>query len=427
MQGNHPDMASDSRKHDVLILGGGIIGLACAYYLLKSGRGVTILEQNTLASGSSHGNCGTITPSHAPPLSQPGMIAKALKWTLAADAPFRVAPRLDFELFGWMLQFARRCNQNDYHRLARAKGPLLLRSRKLLGELVRAENLQCEFEESGTLYVHRDEAAFDAASGLPQTLADCGIVMQRIDAKRCRAMEPALNDSIVGGYWNPYDARLRPDRYAAELARVVKALGGEVHESTTITGFRNAADRIDAVLTDRGEFAADEVVFALGAWSPWLARQLGLRLPIQPGKGYSITYTRPACAPRIPLTLRERSVCVTSWDSGYRLGSTMEFAGYDTRLNRARLDALRRGAAEYLVEPEGPVVVEEWYGWRPMTYDDLPIIGRTSQWRNLTLATGHSMLGVTMSAATGELVAQLYAGGDTALDAATFSPARFGL
>ena len=420
-------MALDSKKHDILILGGGIIGLACAYYMLKSGRGVTILEQNTLASGSSHGNCGTITPSHAPPLSQPGMVGKALKWMLTPDAPFRIAPRLDFELFEWMLQFARRCNWNDYHRLARAKGPLLLRSRALIGELVRAERLDCEYEESGTLYVHRDEAAFDEASHMPDTLAACGIVMQRVDAARCRELEPMLNDSIVGGYWNPDDTRLRPDRYAAELARVVRALGAEIHESTAITGFRRGRERIDAVVTDRGEYAADDIVFALGAWSPKLARQLDLRIPIQPGKGYSITYTRPQRAPRIPLTLKERSICVSIWGSGYRLGSTMEFAGYDTSLNRTRLDAIRRGAAEYLIEAEGGAVVEEWYGWRPMTYDDLPIIGRAAKWKNLMLATGHSMLGVTMSAATGELVAQLFAGGDTALDAATFSPARFGL
>ncbi len=416
-----------SAKKDIVILGGGIIGLACAYYLLKAGRGVTIIEQNTLASGASHGNCGTITPSHAPPLSQPGTIGKALKWMLTPDAPFRVAPRLDADMFGWMLQFARRCNWQDYRRLARAKGPLLLRSRDLLGELVRRENLDCHYAESGTIYVHRDEAAFEAMSFMPTLLADCGIVMQRIDAQRCRAMEPTLNDSIVGGYWNPGDTRLRPDRYAAELARVVKALGAEIHEGTTIAGFRRGADNIDAVLTDHGEFAADDIVFALGAWSPKLGRQLGLRIPIQPGKGYSITYTQPTRAPRIPLSLRERSVCVSVWEGGYRLGSTMEFAGYDATLNRARIDAIKRGAAEYLIEPEGPVVTEEWFGWRPMTYDDLPIIGRAKQCKNLLFATGHSMLGVTMSAATGELVAQLVAGGDTALDAATFSPARFGL
>jgi D-amino-acid dehydrogenase len=415
-----------SRKRDVLILGGGIVGLACAYYLLKAGRGVTILEQNTVASGSSHGNCGTITPSHAPPLAQPGMIAKALRWMLTPDAPFRVAPRLDLELFGWMLQFARRCNWRDWHEVTAIKAPLLMRSRELIGALIRDEHLDCEFAESGTLYVHRDGAAFEAASTLPSDLAKVGIEMRTLSAAQCRQLEPALNDSIVGGYLNPGDARLRPDRYAAELARVVRVHGGEIVESARITGFRSGRDRIESVATEQGEFTADDIIFALGAWSPALARQLDLRIPIQPGKGYSITYTRAPRAPRIPLTLKERAVCVTAWESGYRLGSTMEFAGYDTTLNRARLDALKRGAAEYLVEPQGPQVVEEWYGWRPMTYDDLPILGRASKWKNLMLATGHGMLGVTMSAVTGELVAQMLGAQETALDVAPFNPARFG-
>ena len=168
-------------------------------------------------------------------------------------------------------------------------------------------------------------------------------------------------------------------------------------------------------------------MFALGAWSPLLARQLDLRIPIQPGKGYSITYDRPQRCPRIPLTLKERAVCVTAWNSGYRLGSTMEFAGYDDSLNRTRLDALRRGAAEYLHEPEGPRVVEEWYGWRPMTYDDLPILGRAGGMQNLVLATGHGMLGVTMSAATGLLISELVTGQAPTLDLASFSPTRFNL
>ena len=171
----------------------------------------------------------------------------------------------------------------------------------------------------------------------------------------------------------------------------------------------------------------DQVVLALGAWSPRLARQLDLRLPVQPGKGYSITYTRPSLCPVMPLVLRERSVCVTAWPSGYRLGSTMEFSGYDTTLNRTRLDALRRGAAEYLREPEGPAVVEEWYGWRPMTYDDLPLIGPAPGWRNLTLATGHGMLGVSMSAATGLLVSDLLGGRAPSLDPTPYRPDRLDL
>lgn len=416
----------------MLVLGGGVIGLACAYYLLKAGRSVTIIDQNTVGSGSSHGNCGTLTPSHATPLAQPGMVKQALRWMLTPDAPFRVAPRLDFELFEWMLQFARRCNWRDYHRIAHIKAPLLLRSRQLIGALIEQEKMNCEFAQSGTLYVHRDQKACDAAAGLPQVLADCGITMQPLDGVRCRALEPALNDSIVGGYFNPGDARLRPDLYVAELARIVRQLGAQIVEHAPIGNLRSDNGRVVAVDCNSAQygpisFAPGYVVFALGAWSPQLARTLQMRIPIQPGKGYSITYTRPRCAPRIPLTLKERSICVTAWDSGYRLGSTMEFAGYDTSLNRARLDALKRGAGEYLIEPEGPQIVEEWYGWRPMTYDDLPILGRSHALQNLVFATGHGMLGVTLSAVTGELIAQLLSGTESAIEMNPFSPHRFKL
>jgi D-amino-acid dehydrogenase len=181
------------------------------------------------------------------------------------------------------------------------------------------------------------------------------------------------------------------------------------------------------VKTTTGLYRGSEIVLALGAWSPPLARRLDLRIPVQPGKGYSITYTRPRLAPRIPLVLKEDSVCVTAWDDGYRLGSTMEFAGYDESLNRLRLEALRRGAARYLHEPEGPSVTEEWWGWRPMTWDDLPILGRAARWRNLSLATGHGMLGVSMSAASGQLVAEIVTGAKTTLDPAPYNPQRFHL
>jgi D-amino-acid dehydrogenase len=194
-----------------------------------------------------------------------------------------------------------------------------------------------------------------------------------------------------------------------------------------VEGIERDGTRVAAVRGAAGRIEADEVVLALGAWSPALARQLDLRLPIQPGKGYSITYARPTLCPVLPLVLRERSVCVTAWPSGYRLGSTMEFSGYDTTLNRTRLDALRRGAAEYLREPEGPAVLEEWYGWRPMSYDDLPLIGRAPNWRNLTLATGHGMLGVSMSATTGILVADLLAARAPAIDPAPYLPQRLDL
>jgi D-amino-acid dehydrogenase len=418
-------MTDGARHSDVLILGGGVIGLACAYYLLEAGRGVTVLEQGTVGCGSSHGNCGTLTPSHATPLAMPGMLAAGLHAMLHSDAPLRIAPRLDLSLWRWLFGFARRCNWDDFRATTRSKAPLLTHSRRLIEELVRKESLDCEFEANGTLYVFRDAGEFERSQWLPRALREIGLSIETLDSLSAHELEPALRPGVAGAYFNPGDAHLRPDRYVAELARVVRAKGGTIEEGARIDAIEREDGRISRVQTSAGDFSGAHVVLALGAWTPALARQLDIRVPIQPGKGYSITYTRPTICPSLPLVLKERSVCVTAWSSGYRLGSTMEFAGYDTSLNRRRLDALKRGAREYLLEPEGPHVVEEWYGWRPMTPDDLPMLGRVPRVDNLVLATGHGMLGVSMSAITGLLVSELICGKPPSIDLAPYNITRF--
>lgn len=414
------------RSSDVLILGGGVIGLASAYYLLKAGRGVTVLERGRCGMATSHGNCGTITPSHAPPLAAPGVMALALKWMTQADAPLYIKPRFDWALARWLLRFAGRANPRDFEQGLRAKALLLNRSRALLEELVRDESLNCEFVTGGTMYVFRTQEAFDKASALLAPVRAEGIEIEVLDGAATQQREPALNDRIVGGHYYPNDASLRPEQYVAELERLVRARGGVIVEDCSVTGFDREGARISGVQTTQGRFEGREVLMALGAWSPLLGKQLGLDIPIQPGKGYSITYSQPRIWPRIPMVLKERSVCVTGWQSGFRLGSTMEFSGYDNSLNRVRLDALRRAAEEYLREPYGEQTHEEWFGWRPMVFDDLPIIGRSPQHENLWLATGHGMLGVTLSAVTGKLVAELVTGNAASIDPLLVRPERFG-
>ncbi|HEY6984680.1 MAG TPA: FAD-dependent oxidoreductase [Rhodanobacteraceae bacterium] len=418
-------MTAPPRNADVLILGGGVIGLACAHYLLAAGRGVTVLEQGTPGCGSSHGNCGTLTPSHATPLAMPGVIWPALRTLATPDAPLRIAPRFDPALWHWLFGFARRCNWRDFRAATRAKAPLLLESRRLIETLIREQSIDCEFEALGTLYVFRDAREFERSAWLPRALTEIGMAIETLDAARVHAIEPALKPGVVAAYRNPADAHLRPDRYVSGLARSVRARGGTIEEGTRIESIDREGARIGRVRTSRGDFAGREVVLALGAWAPELARQLGLTLPIQPGKGYSITFSRPVLCPRLPLVLKERSICVTAWSSGYRLGSTMEFAGYDASLNRTRLDALRRGAAEYLHEPEGANLVEEWYGWRPMTPDDLPMLGRAPGIDNLVLAAGHGMLGVSLSAITGLLISEVVTGRTPSLDLAPYRVERF--
>lgn len=410
---------------DVLILGGGVIGLACAHYLLAAGRSVAIVDQAAPGAGASHGNCGTITPSHAPPLAAPGMIGKALRMMFEADAPFLVKARPDPALLGWMLRFAARCNPTDFRRGTRARAALLMRSRELVERLIADERLACEFVASGLLTVFRDEHSFDQARSTIAFLNEFGIEAEALDGAAASRLEPALNERIVGAVRYPRDARLRPDRFVAELARRVRERGGQIHESERVNEFNVDGGRLDAVVTTHAQRRARDYVFAFGAWSPPLARRLALKIPLQPGKGYSITYDRPALCPSIPLTLKERSVCVTAWSDGYRLGSTMEFAGYDASLNRRRLEALVRGASEYLREPTGPRRLEEWCGWRPMTWDDHPVIGRAPGFSNLTIATGHGMLGVTLSAVTGLLVSEIVCGLPPSLELAPCDPARF--
>lgn len=412
------------RPADVVIVGGGVIGLACAHALLKAGRAVTVLEREKIGSGASRGNCGTITPSVLP-LPAPGVISKAVKWLWRDDAPLRIRLRMDADLLRWMYTFARHCNRRDFQHAARARAELLLVSRKLMADLVHSERLDCELVESGVLYVHRDPRELELAKADARILADLGIAAEVLDGACTRAREPTLNESVVGGHFFPLDASVRPDRFLAELARIVLSAGGVIREQSPVCRLGTDSEGVTTVITPTAELPAREVVLTLGAWSPRLARQLALRVPIQPGKGYSITYDRPALVPVTPLYLKERAICVTPHRDGVRLGSTMEFSGYDRSLNRTRLDALTRGAHEYLRLPLGPVVREEWFGWRPMTPDDLPVLGRVPRFRNVTLATGHGMLGLTLAPVTGLLVSEILADRPPSLDLAPFSPERF--
>ena len=409
---------------DVLIIGGGAIGLATALALLDAGRGVRILEAGAVGGGASHGNCGTITPSHAPPLAAPGVVAQALRWMFTPDAPLYLKPRVDPALWHWLLRFAVRCNPRDWRQSTQARAALLNDARARLADWVSRYGLQCEFEEEGLDYVFRDPRKFQQYVDESVVLKTFGIATQVFGGTDYEREEPAMLPGVAGAIRFPGDARLRPDRYVAELARVVRERGGVIEEQCRVDRLEPTSDGV-RLATSQGERKGGDAVIALGAWTPAFARRLGIRAPIQPGKGYSITYSRPARVPRHPMVLKDRSVCVTVWDSGFRLGSTMEFSGHDDTLNATRLAALERGAREFLREPVGAEVHERWCGWRPMTWDDLPLLGRAPGQRKVWIAAGHGMLGISMSTATGQLMADLMTGRPPAFDPSPYRPERF--
>jgi D-amino-acid dehydrogenase len=418
----------------VVIIGGGVIGAACAYYLQKSGWRVTIIDRAEFGRGCSHSNCGFVCPSHVLPLAVPGAVGRTLRAQFQRQSPFSIKPRLDPSLWSWLWHFARRCNQTDMLETGRAIQALLNSSRSLYDELFATEKLDVEWETRGLLFVFLTREGMEHYGHTEELLREhFGLEAIRYDGQTLVDLEPALKPGLAGGWHYLTDGHLRPDKLMSAWQRLLVERSVKIQERCQFGRFVRLEDRADAVQTTDPtqiaaglrEISADAFVVATGAWAPQMNRELGCRVPIQPGKGYSITMPRPARCPRVPLIFEEHRVAVTPMQSGYRLGSIMEFSGYDSTLDRRRLDLLRDGASHYLHEPISVPIQEEWFGWRPMTYDSKPIIGRCPGWENVYLATGHNMLGLSMAPATGKLMTEMLNGQTPHIDPAPYSPERF--
>jgi D-amino-acid dehydrogenase len=414
----------NSAATDVAIIGAGVAGLCSAYFLAKTGRSVRLIDQAEPGAGSSFGNCGMISPSHVLPNTLPGLPWKAFKWMFQRRAPFRVVPQANLDFMSWMFGFWQRCSREQVERTAPAISAILASSRSLFHELITSENLAVEYQQDGCLYVYATREAFEAEGAWRDVYAANGVQVDIHNADSLLALEPALKPRVYGGYHFPNDAHLRPDLYVSELVRIVKSLGVQIMSKTTALHLEESASGV-RIKTDQGEFKAHDAILAAGSWSPLISKALGFRIPIQPGKGYSLTMDRPEICPKHSMVLKEKSVAVTPWGSGFRLGSTMEFVGYDTSLNPDRLQALVDGAAHFLKQPTGPGERTPWFGWRPMTMDTVPIIDKAPNFKRLWLATGHSMLGVSMSTATGKLVSELITDKTPHIDPAPYRYSRF--
>jgi len=407
---------SDARGRTVVV-GGGIIGAMCAWYLAQSGHSVTLIDRATFGKACSHGNCGFVSPSHILPLTRPGEVRRAMKLVLRRNSPLIIRPRLSPSLWSWLLKFARRCNEADMIEAALARHALLQSSRTLYEELITSRNLDCEWEAKGLLFVFESSEEFHAYAATDQLLrTDFGVGATPCDGDALVELEPALKPGLGGAWHYQCDAHLRPDRLMTALRGLLEQHQVEILDACELRSFGSAAGECREVVTSAGNLAVDACIVATGALTPALNRYLGCRIPIQPGKGYSITMPRPERCPSIPMILEPHRVAVTPMQSGYRLGSLMEFAGYDESVRPERLALLRNGARHYLHTPDCEPIEEEWYGWRPMTWDGIPYIDRSPTMKNVWIAAGHNMLGLSMGPATGRLVAELVNGDTPHLD-----------
>jgi D-amino-acid dehydrogenase len=419
-------MSAASASERVLVVGAGIVGIGCAHYLSKAGFAVTVIDRGSIAGACSHANCGYICPSHVLPLTEPGALGVAIKSLFNPNAPFRVKPRLSPALWNWMWQFVKRCNRRQMLTAGSHLQAILDASMEEYRRLIAEESLDCEWKENGLLYVLRTDRGMQEFAETDRLLSDhFGVTAQRIDGQDLPALEPALKPGLAGAFHYPDDVSVRPDLLNSQWSGRLQQRGVTFLEHCELQKVAKSAGQIVHLETSSGQLKADHYVFATGAWSARLSSDLECRIPIQPGKGYSVTMARPMVCPRYPMLLPEHKVGISPFDHGFRLASMMEFSGYDSSIPDRRIEQLRESARHYLVDPITEKQQQTWYGWRPMTWDSLPIIGRVRRMANAYLATGHNMLGLSLATATGKLITEIIQDRDTHIDPTPYRPDRF--
>ena len=413
---------------EVLVIGGGVIGMSTAYYLARSGAAVTVLEEHQVGGpmASSYGNIGLLVPSHTRPVAEPGVIGRGLRWLFDAESPLYVKPRWDLELARWLLRFRAACAAP---RCAAAE-PVVYRwqraSQELYAELAARLPPEVDYERKGGLFLYREHRHWEEAVTAARREREAGIDAAVVERDQLSALLPGLQPEVVGAVRYRQDGRLLPGAFVRALAAAAVRHGAAVHEHAAVFALERAGARVTAVHTSRGTLRPRMTVLATGYLSPRLGRGVGLRVPVQPAKGYSITVRRPAACPQIPLHFHAERVVLTPFGPDrMRIGGTLELAGGDRSVNPRRLAAIRRAPPRYLAGMDELETLEIWRGMRPLSADSLPILGRPRGLDNLLLATGHGMIGISLGPATGKVVAELALGRSPSLEMDLFRADRF--
>ena len=408
-----------------VVIGAGMIGLMTAYYLRGNGLDVTIVDEGEPGLGCSFGNAGLICPSLSAPLPGAGLVGQSLIWALHGDSPLYIKPSAAPRLLGWLLAFWSHCNQREHEAGLAAMLSFNLRTIELYDRL-KADGVEFEMHDEGLLFAFLDEKGLDQEFTELRKIERYGFpAPQRLDRDDMHAAEPKLSDQVVGGVLLPAERHVQPRSLSLGMVRRLQDAGVEFRSHTRVDGFDMRSGAIATANADRERIGGDLFILSAGVWTRQLAAMAGVGLPLQAGKGYSVTLPATGEPFRHALYLGDTKVVLSQYRGEVRIAGTMEFSGYNTRLDAARIRGLRSAAARYLRANLPGGQEQEWTGMRPMTPDGLPIIGQLPGIANAFVSTGHSTNGVFMAPVSGEAMAQLAIQGKTETDIKAFDPRRF--
>jgi D-amino-acid dehydrogenase len=409
-----------------IVIGGGIIGLSSAYYLQQGGWDVTLLDKDDFSDNCSYGNAGYVCPSHFVPLATPGIVTQGLKWMWNSRSPFYVEPRLNAALISWGLKFMKSATAKHVAEAAIPLRDIALFSQQLYEEWAKFPDFDFAYEKKGLLEMFQTEANEEHAHHTAHEAAKLGLEAVMLSKDEVQAMEPQTELNIRGALYFKCDAHLYPQKLMKGLINILKQKAVQLISKQEVTGFEMNGDQIKTVISNNQRYDADMVVIATGSWSREMAAKLNLNLPLMPGRGYSVTLEDSPFTFNHPAVLQEGRVAITPMDGNkIRFGGTMEITSTKTAPRYKRVEGILNAVERFVPQFKIPMPSPEniWYGYRPCSADGLPYIGKIKS--NAIIATGHAMIGLSVGAGTGKLVAEIANGETPSVDINPYNPKRF--
>ena len=420
-------MQSSFKSKKAIIVGGGVNGLCSAYYLHKNKFEVTVIDSGDITNNCSFGNMGFLSPSHFIPLASPGIVSEGLKYMMSSTSPFYIKPRLNLSFLQWALKFYRSSTQKIVEKNSPHLTEILGLSRKLMNEIKDDIGDSFFMEEIGCMMMCHKKEAFDAELKVAEAGKKFNLNVEILNREELQKCEPDVELDIYGAVLFKDDAHIHPGKFMLSLKEYLEKEGVHFQLNTTVTGFKKEHHMVKEVQTDKGSFAADEIIITAGAWLPKLSKMLGIHLLLEGGKGYSHTYEHVEKNIKYPAILVDGRCAITPWKHQLRIGGTMEFSGINDHVLMPRMEGIYKSIKTFYpgLQIDMPEKDQIWTGLRPVSPDGLPYIGKTSHFENVVFGGGHAMLGISEGAATGQIISDIVDGRKAPIDISAFAVERF--